>query len=278
MLFRCIFFVLVYFSHIDCRDFSSSASAKNSFFDTSYALVVGADRYESGDWPLLKSAREDALAMSAILENQGYEVTTLVGAEATRSRILGELRDNIALNLGPRDRILFYFSGHGETIERSGGKFGYIVPQDARIDDVSSWISMAEIEATSLYMDLAQHQLFIFDSCYGGQFAKKGFLSNLFREHPLYIERNSESRVREYITAGDEHDIAVYSEDDKYSYFTSYLIRALSGVADFNGDSYITTSELYTYLLSAASNPYQTPLYGVLPRHEPGGYWFKVAN
>ncbi len=65
---------------------------------------------------------------------------------------------------------------------------------------------------------------------------------------------------------------------DGYSYFTGYLLRALSGKADLNGDSYVTSSELDAYLQPAASNWDHTPIAGVLPGHEQGNFWFRVMD
>lgn len=255
----------------------STSSAADPIFAKSYALVIGIDRYQHAKWPSLSYARKDAEAMATFLEGQGYEVRTLLDSTATRARILREMTTYLARRLTPDDRVLIFFSGHGETQEFAGQDFGYVIPQDGS-DDVTSWISMAAIREASRQMSNARHQLFIFDSCYGGQFGDKGLLSSIPTDHPRYIEKISGNKARQYITAGGKGERVRDGGPDGYSYFTGYLLRALSGKADLDGDSYVTSSELDAYLKPAASNWDHTPIAGVMPGHEQGNFWFRVAD
>ncbi len=55
-------------------------------------------------------------------------------------------------------------------------------------------------------------------------------------------------------------------------------MEALNGKGDLNEDSYVTMTELASYLLPAASNWDHTPRWGVMPEHEQGEYWFRVPG
>ncbi|MGI9419917.1 MAG: caspase family protein, partial [Geminicoccaceae bacterium] len=218
------------------------ASAASSLFSKSHALIIGIGRYDSNAWPSLDYAKKDARAMASFLKDQGYEVRTLLDSQATRVRILRELSDYLENRLEPNDRFVFFFSGHGETKERSGRDFGYIVPHDGG-DDVGNWISMAELRDISRQLDKARHQLFLLDSCYGGEFAVKGMLSSISeRDHPNYVEAISRNKARQFITAGGKGERVRADGPDGYSYFTGYLLKALKGAADANGDGYVTAS------------------------------------
>lgn len=270
--FFCIFTFAFLFS-----TFESNLMAAPNLFVKSYALVVGIGEYEdSSTWPSLQHGKKDAVAISEVLEKQGYEVTLLLGRMATREDILWTLSNEIAPKLTGHDRVVVYFSGHGETREVGWRDFGYIVPYDGT-DRFPTWISMAEMREISEHMLKARHQLFIFDSCYGGSFGQKGATLGKLEQAPRYIEKISSNRARQFITAGGKGEIVRANGPHGYSYFTGYLIDALSGKADFNDDTYVTMGELSSFLLSAASTWEHTPRWGALPEHEQGEFWFRTT-
>lgn len=215
--------------------------------------------------------------MADFLEGQDYEVATLLGEEATRENILWTLSEEIAPKLTGHDRVMVFFSGHGETREVGWRDYGYIIPYDGT-DRFPSWISMAEMREVSGQLLKARHQLFIFDSCYGGAIGRKA--RNLTEEGypPRYIEKVSSNRARQFLTAGGKNEQVLAGGPHGYSYFTGYLLEALNGKADRDADSYVTMSELSSFLLSAASTWDHTPRWGVLPEHEQGEFWFRVPG
>ena len=256
---------------------ASPTRAADHLFGKSYALVVGIKAYASGYWPTLSHGIKDAEAIEAFLETQGYEIETLYDEQATRENILWKLGGEIAPKLTGRDRVLIFFSGHGETREVGWRDYGYIIPYDGT-DKFSSWISMAEMRELSQQMLKARHQLFIFDSCYGGSIGRKAGPS-AGNTHPRYIEKVSANRARQFLTAGGKDEQVLADGPHGYSYFTGFLLDALKeGKGDLNEDSYVTMSELAGYLLPAASNLDHTPRWGILPEHEQGEYWFRVPN
>jgi len=270
----CLLFRTVLLVCIVCL--ASATHARGNLFGKSYALVVGIDDYASRDWPSLSYGRKDAKAIEAFLEMQGYEITALYGEEATRENILWALGGKIAPKLTGRDRVMVFFSGHGETRELGWRDYGYIIPYDGT-DKFSSWISMAEMRELSEQMLKARHQLFIFDSCYGGSIGRKA--GEPAREtHPRYIEKVSANRARQFLTAGGKNEQVRAGGPHGYSYFTGHLMEALNGKGDLNEDTYVTMTELASYLLPAASNWDHTPRWGVLPEHEQGEFWFRVPG
>lgn len=256
----------------------SVTSASATLFERSHAIVIGIDRYPDESWPSLSYATKDANGMANFLRDQGFDVTTMLDEEATRTKIIDTILD-LAAQLGERDRVLLFFSGHGETREIGGRDFGYVIPHDGG-KSTSSWISMAEMRAISRQLGKAHHQLFIFDSCYGGQFAvpSKGPLSSIPESHPRYVEKISAVPARQFITAGGKGELVRAGGPKGYSYFTGYLLEALEGSADMNGDSYITSGELDAYLKPRASNWDHTPVAGVMPEHGQGNFWFRAPG
>ena len=241
-----------------------------------YALVVGIDKYQFGDLRRLDYAVKDAVAVEAFLKTQGYKVTTLLNEKATKTNIISVMQNDFARRVRQGDRVLVFFAGHGYT-ERLGGRdWGYIVPHDGGADS-ASYISMEELAAQSAKMGNATHQLFVMDSCYGGLLAVRA--TGVKPTSPKYLEEIMALPARQIITAGGADQLVQDGGPNGQSLFTGYLLEALrEGLADVNGDGYITFSELANYLLPRASTVYQTPGVGILPNHGNGEFVFRART
>ncbi|HEY6271348.1 MAG TPA: caspase family protein [Terriglobales bacterium] len=244
-----------------------------SEFAHSYAMVVGIHAYSSKQWPDLPYGRTDAEAIVTYLKSQGFEVTPLFDRQATKHNIL-ERMYQLATRLQADDRVLFYFSGHG-AIERSGDQtWGYLVPYGAA-DDVD-YLSSSDIQDLSRRMKTARHQLFIFDSCFGGQLITRS--GGVSPDIPNYIDEVSKRIAREGFAAGGRDQSVLDSGPDGHSVFTAALLRGLGGKADLNGDGFITFAELESYVTPLATNSFQTPAVGVFPGHEGGEFVFRSPS
>lgn len=249
------------------------ARAPAAFFEHSYALVIGIDRYPSRKWRTLNYAEKDAKGMAAFLRSQGFKVITLYGRHATKEAIIYQMQNYLAPRLGNRDRILIFFAGHGYTEKLGGRDRGYIVPYDGG-EFSATYINMDELQTQSDNMGNARHQLFIMDSCFGGLLGETR--SSIINYNvPGFIADMTRRKARQILTAGDKFQQVLDVGPEGHSYFTGYLLKALKkGEADLIRDGYITLSELDSYLKSAASNKYQTPGTRTLPGHEQGDFWF----
>jgi hypothetical protein len=90
-----------------------------------HALVVGVSEYDY--WPDLPNATKDAREVESILKSFDFEVRLLLNPT---SRQLSDALKTMAFRLGKvKDRaLLFYFAGHGETLELADGtELGYII-------------------------------------------------------------------------------------------------------------------------------------------------------
>lgn len=211
-----------------------------SLYDESHALIVGISRYTNG-WPSLPGVKEDVREVARVLKSHGFRVTVkedLLGSELDR-----EIRTFIAHHgRNPDNRLLFYFAGHGYTLELGwGGDMGYFVPADApspRVDEIG-------FESTALAMQRVQeyakrihskHALFIFDSCFSGSlFATRGI--------PQSISYKTAQPVRQFITSGSANE-----QVPDVSVFRHKLVEALEGEGDIDGNGYVTGGELGEFL------------------------------
>ncbi len=249
-----------------------SLAQENPWYGESYALVVGIDRYPSSQWTNLGYAVKDARGVTDLLEGQGFQVTTLFNKEATREAILTEL-GRIARTVEKDDRVLFFFAGHGYTEELGGKDWGYIVPYDGKSNS-ESYLSLNTLQVQSERMGTAKAQLFIMDACFGGLLGVKG--GEIPVDLPNYLAEVTRRRSRQILTAGGRDEQVVDGGFEGHSVFTGHLIQSVQdGLADLNGDGYITFAELTSYVVPAASNTYQTPAPGYLPGHSLGEFVFR---
>ncbi len=141
-------------------------------FSRNLALVIGINDYQHG-YPSLETAVNDATVLAGILKEQhGYEVTSLLDDKATVPTLKREFnqkrKDSWAGQIGPDDRVIFYFAGHGIATDSDKGPTGYLLLQDAnRTAD-----SKGKLEMLTLHRWLealpCRHLLVILDCCFAG--------------------------------------------------------------------------------------------------------------
>ncbi len=254
--------------------FCSGISVAKLPFGKSYALVIGVDVYPEAGLTTLDYAPKDAQNMAAYLSSQGFEVKKFIGAQANKHNILSFLEDDLAFKIRPEDRFVFFFSGHGVTKQVGGNDKGYIVPSDGKKNAPSSWISMTKLREMSENLGEAKHQLFLFDSCFGGAFAVKSLATSISPGARNYIQRISDNKARQYLTAGGANEQVSAGGENGMSMFTAQLLKALQGEADTTTDGFITISEIAAYMQTAASTIHSTPVSGNFRGHANGDFLF----
>ena len=238
-------------------------SGSQPLYTQSHAVIIGINKYEK--WPVLEFAVNDASAVRDALVKTGFDdITMILDGEASHRRILTELFETLPRKVGRNDRILFYFSGHGQTQElQGGGRQGYIIPVDSEISNYAATaISMEQIKSLSGRI-AAKHILYVMDSCYSGLgFNRSAGIDPTTSD---YLRKLVSMRVVQIITAGGQGEQV--QERRGHGLFTTYFLKGIQGAADYDGDRVVTGSELGTYLRPAVSNASrqaQTPLFGRL--------------
>jgi hypothetical protein len=229
------------------------------------AVVVGINEYT--EWPALTGATGDAHRMAAFLRENGFdEVIEVYDEKATRRNLLRALGTDLPRATDENSLALIYFAGHGQTETLpTGGKRGYIVPVDGSVNDVfSTGISMEKLRDLSARTP-AKHVYYAFDSCYSGLALTRGISVRRVDDPGEYLRKMTRAPAVQIITAGSEGEKAV--EIGGQGLFTSYLLRALAGEADGDGDGAVTASEIGTFVkpsVSRASRNRQTPQFGTI--------------
>lgn len=234
-------------------------------YSASYALLVGVERYAHPGWNRLPTIPDELESVGAMLARQGFEVEMRhnLGGRA----LLDALSDFVAdKGFDENNRLLIYFSGHGETVTQPDGRqMGYFVPADAppyRADPRAfrtRALSMNRVMATAREIR-SKHALFVFDSCFSGSlFQSRGFGGN-----HRSLEKLLTKPVRYFITSGSA-DETVPSD----SAFTRAFVDAFeSGAADLNRDGYVTGTELGLHLTQNVRLGEQTPQHGKINHYE----------
>ena len=229
----------------------------------SWAVLIGINRYQHPRVPKLRYAVNDALALEQTLRAQGFRpdrIVTLTDDKATKAAIEQLLGDELRQKLGPNDRLLVFFAGHGKTDQlRSGEEEGYLIPVDGDPTRLfSTAISMTALRQISDRLS-AKHILYIVDSCYSGY----AIFNRSIAEDLL--EEMTKKPAIQILTAGRQQDEA--QERAGHGVFTEVLIRGLSGDAFPREKGWLALEELGLWVkqrVFVESNKKQLPQYGNL--------------
>ena len=222
-------------------------------YNKSKALLIGVSEYDDNKFPDLPFVKNDIKIMSSLLKNRfNFDVyvidnsTTKTHIEQGLNKFLNEAEKN--------DRLIFYFSGHGTSI----GEAGFLVPSNGQsnnkvntcisYDYISKWIDKL------IYEKDIKHLLIILDACQAGL----GVFSKSANEMP--IVEISKYKGAHMMTAGLLNQKAIAENNN--SLFTKYLVKGISGNADYNNDSVITLTELLVFVQNNVSS-YAKTKYGV---------------
>jgi len=232
-------------------------NTNTKLYGGSYALIIGNSEYTNG-WRKLPGVLDDVKAVETALKNQGFEVEKIFDTSRDSFRFRLEFFIN-KHGLKADNRLLIYFAGHGHTEKIGTQEVGYLVmsdaPQPAKNLELFQQraVEMTEIESVAKRIK-AKHVLFMFDSCFSGT-----LMRSRGQKPSQFITAVTTKPVRQFITSGTADQLV----PDK-SIFRVMFERALKGDADFNGDGYVTGSELGLYLqqkVADYSNNTQTPQY-----------------
>jgi len=241
-------------------------------------LVVGVGEYVNG-WEMLPNAVKDAEDVARMLGDLGWDVDLVKNPKGQELNL--KLNELIVETAGDSDKgVLVWFSGHGHTQGKADGTpLGYLVPADAPDPDrdpagfISTAIDMDRILSVSNQIR-AKHVLMIFDSCFSGTL----FATTRSAGPSRYIQRKVAKPVRQFITAGQADE----EVPDHSVFHRTFLAGIEEGEADLNEDSYITGTELGSYLAEKVTNysgGAQNPVFGKIqnPSLDKGDFVFALA-
>jgi hypothetical protein len=247
------------------------------FYRKSWALIVGVDHYQHVS--PLTYACNDADAVAEILVDElnfpAEHVIVLKNEEATREAILENYLDFIHKADDSNDRVMFFFAGHGHTIESQNGPVGYLLPFDANMSRFNTLIRWDELTRNA-DMIPSKHMLFVIDACYSGLAIQRVVPPGTKR----FLNSMLQRRARQVITAGkaDETVADGGGPGGKNSIFTGYLLQGLKGDA-LDENRVLTAMGLMNYVyrkVGQDNRSRQTPAYGYLDGD--GDFIFRIPH
>ena len=222
-----------------------------------WAAVIGINQYKN--LPSLKYSVNDAREFYRyLLETNKIpkeNIWLLLDEEATLDKIRSVLGTHLRRKAGKDDMVIIYLAGHGATERDSASPDGdglekYILPHNADPKDLySSAIPMNEV--ARIFQRISSERLvFISDTCYSGAsggrtVALLGARANLSGG---FLDRLSHGKGRVMLTASDANEISVEMDELNHGVFTYYLLEALRGKGDLDGNGIISFDEVYRYV------------------------------
>lgn len=220
------------------------------------ALLIGIDTYEDPELAGLKYAAKDAEDMARVLqdpERGGFDEVVLLTGRVDRTDFQGAL-DHVSASLERDDTLLIFYAGHG-TLESDGRSPSqlYLLTSEARLD--RSWetgIPLTELE-DALAGVRAERRIVVFDTCHSGQgrsalSAKTQAVRESVRgplPAPELPELHSRYEARLY--SAHYHQPAVEDPALENGIYTHFLVQALEGAGDLDGDQVVDLMEAHTF-------------------------------
>lgn len=91
-----------------------------TLYEANHALVIGNSTYPDG-WPSLPGVSNDVMAVSKALEERGFHV--IQAYDLSKSQMDSAFTNFISTyGTNPEAGLLFYFAGHGHTIQTNYGE------------------------------------------------------------------------------------------------------------------------------------------------------------
>lgn len=204
-----------------------------------WAVLVGISSYST--MPALKYTDDDAYRMYAFLKSPeggavpDDQIRILIDQGANKKQILSTINEIFA-KADPNDVVMFYYSGHGLSQA--------FVPVD--FDGYNNLLYYKDVVA-ALDRSKAKNKICIADACYAGGLdnVKSGTRQPQLAYYDAF--KKSKPGTALFLSSRQEE----YSLEDhglRSGIFSHYLIKALKGEADSNGNGIVTIQEAFDYV------------------------------
>ena len=213
-----------------------------------WAILIGVDKYDDPGIGQLRFTVNDAEALHAVLTSApgGFPPENVILMtprvenslhRPTRNNIIAMLSTWLSLTAA-EDTVLIYFSGHG--MEHDGR--GYVLPQDARraSPELTS-INIGFIK-DQMRLSKASKRVLILDACHSGTDKDTSVMGKGFSQE------FDDSGGIVLLASCDVSESSYEMAESQQGAFTHFLIEALGGKADRDGDGDLWASEVNYYV------------------------------
>jgi len=248
----CIILSIVAKSQTDKKG-TSLLNPQQSFYTGTKAIIVGISDYMNIQ--SLNYAHTDALNFyNFLISDAGGNVNPdnvilMLNEEATSANIYAAL-DWLVDEAKEGERIIIYFSGHGDleskTIRQNGFLLGHDSPKFCYMAGGTISVRFLQDYLETIAIKCKSDILMITDACRSGKLAggHEGASNTTaaLAQNWEKITKVLSSQAGEYSFEGDKWG-------DGAGVFTYYLVNGMTGLADRNNNNEVTAQELYIYML-----------------------------
>lgn len=241
-------------------------SQGNEVIGKTRALIIGISKYQYIE--SLKFADNDANEFASLLTNNPFwniapgDITLLKNENAKCGDIIAELSRLMQISKAG-DKVIFYFSGHGDIETITQFKNGYLLANDTYKNNyITGAIPVSFLKEAFVTLLNKDVKVFMFtDACRSGNLAG-GLKGTEFAASAISSTWKNEIKIL------SSQPGQLSYEDEKWGkgrgVFSYYLTKGLTGEADQNKDSVITISELERYVgenVTTATSNKQQPIF-----------------
>lgn len=194
-----------------------------------HAVVIGITNYS--ELPNVIFADRSARAFADTIRKRfgvpTNQITMLLNEEATGTRLLARLQ-SISSRLGPQDKLIVYFSGHGSPTP--DGKTTVLIPHDASAE--SPTLSALDLQGVykTVQSGRAAHSWIVLDVCFSGRTDSNELLYKDVA--PIFLKPKHEVSPIQYnrltvLAAGGASEFANAKRSVGYRLFSYYVIKEL---------------------------------------------------
>lgn len=235
-----------------------------------YALVIGIEKYRQEGIPVVDFAARDARTMQAYLTGaMGFDpknVLAITDERATRTDFEKALRW-LGNRAGAESRVFVYYAGHGAPNPATGE--GYLMPYESD----PNYLEETAFPAARLYAAVAKlgakDATIVLDACFSG-LGGRSLIAQGAR--PLVNVKTAKAPAGvTVLSAAQSNQISASDRERRHGLLTSYLLEALHGGADADGDGRLMTGEVYAFVRAGVEraarlqNLEQTPTLSASP-------------
>lgn len=232
-----------------------AASQDPSANKNTYAVVVGISDYQDKDIPDLRYADKDAEAFANFLRSEaggkldGDHLKVLLNSQATMAQFAIAL-DWLWEVAKENDKVIIYFSGHGDVEKKSLTQPGFLLCWDAPAQVYMSGGAFAlpmlqEVISTLSVLNKAK-VIVITDACRSGKLSGSAINGSQLTNANLAKQYANEIKILS--CQPNEYSIEGEQWGGGRGAFSYHLVNALYGLADGNNDLLVTLQEAGRYL------------------------------
>jgi hypothetical protein len=218
-----------------------------------WGVIIGIEEYDH--LPSAPYAGNDAEKMADYYEKvlgvPQKNTVILRDSQATKYKIEATIRNWLRKNVGRSGTVYFYFSGHGAPDETTG--VPYLVPHD-----VDPRLGNTGYPIQTLIHDLkdlrARHTFVFLDACFSGQARGTAEMLIPLKAGIPVKKWNLSSSTMVVLSASTKNQASTVLKAAQHGLFTFYLLRAMGGDADTNGDHKISLAETYRFVKGNVTN------------------------